>query len=254
MDGGVLMAETRTMSALDRLFRLQEILLEAKRKTARREKTPDHLAHIEAAYLDAVKIRDEAGTRLDGAEKRKKELDDEIVDLNEKLKKYQQQLVSVKTNREYSALLNEIDGVKKEIRTREDEILGLEENLASSRTEAAERDSAFPAEEADYESQMTEWRTEQALLSEEIDRAEREADELRKVLDKRLLLTFDRISKSRAGVALARVTMVGLQTAACSACNVRLRPQLLSDLRLSKETIICESCKRILYWDTRADE
>ena len=45
--------------------------------------------------------------------------------------------------------------------------------------------------------------------------------------------------------------MVGPQTAACSACHVRLRPQLLSDLRLAKETVTCESCKRILYWTSR---
>ncbi|MEO6323856.1 MAG: C4-type zinc ribbon domain-containing protein [Thermoanaerobaculia bacterium] len=248
------MTETRTLSPLDRLFRLQEILLEARKKSDKREKTPDHLAHIEAAYRDAVKFRQEAETRLAIAEKRKRDLDDEIADLNEKLKKYQAQLVSVKTNREYGALLNEIDGVKREVRTREDEILALEETLNSTRTEAAERDSAFPAEEEGYQTQMTDWRAEQAVLTEEINRAETEAAALRDNLDRRLLGTFDRISKSRAGVALARVNMVGLQTAACSACNVRLRPQLLSDLRLSKETIICESCKRILYWDTRADE
>ena len=144
--------------------------------------------------------------------------------------------------------------MKREIRTREDEILALEETVTSTRAEAVERDSAFPAEEAGYHTQMTDWRAEQAILTEEINRAEAEAAALRENLDRRLLGTFDRISKSRAGVALARVNMVGLQTAACSACNVRLRPQLLSDLRLSKETITCESCKRILYWDTRADE
>ena len=251
---GALMTETRTLSPLDRLFRLQEILLEARKKSEKREKTPDHLAHIEAAYRDAVKFRQEAETRFTVAEKRKRDLDEEIADLNEKLKKYQAQLVSVKTNREYGALLNEIDGVKREIRTREDEILALEETVTSTRAEAVERDAAFPAEEAGYHTQMTDWRAEQAVLTEEINRAESEASTLREGLDRRLLGTFDRISKSRAGVALARVNMVGLQTAACSACNVRLRPQLLSDLRLSKETIICESCKRILYWDTRADE
>jgi predicted nucleic acid-binding Zn-ribbon protein len=241
-------------SPLDRLYRLQEILLEVKKKTDKRARTPDHLTHIEAAYKDALKRRQDAGSRLSQEESRRRTLEGEIADLAEKLKKYQQQLVAVKTNREYGALLNEMDGVKREIRQREDEVLSLEESLARTRQATAERDETFPEETAGYEEQMTEWRAEQAILAEEIARAEKAASEIRETLDRRLLSTFDRIARARAGVAVARVAMVARQTAACSACNVRLRPQLLSDLRLSKEPILCESCKRILYWDGRTIE
>jgi uncharacterized protein len=246
--------EPQATTPLDRLFRLQQILLEVKRKTDKRERTPDHLTHIEAAFKDAQKRKDEAEGRLGQAEKRKKTLEDEIADLQEKLKKYQQQLVLVKTNREYGALLNEMDIVKRDVRQREDEVLQLEEAVAKTRSEADDRNETFPAETAGYEEQMTEWRAEQAVLAEEIERAEAAASELRATLDRRLLATFDRIARARAGVAVAKVIMVARQTAACSACNVRLRPQLLSDLRLSKEPILCESCKRILYWDGRTLE
>jgi predicted nucleic acid-binding Zn-ribbon protein len=235
-------------SPLDRLFLLQEVLLEVHQKTERREKTPDHLVHIEAAYRDARRQREAAGAVLSQAEERKKMLDSEVEDLNEQLKKYQQQLQSVKTSREYSALLNEIDGIKREVRTREDELLSLDETVAGSSTELDRRDEEFPAEEAGYEEQMKEWRAEQAVLDAEIARANARAKTLRAELEPRLLKTFEQIRHRRAGVAVARVDMVGPQTAACSACHVRLRPQLLSDLRLSKETVFCESCKRILYW------
>lgn len=235
-------------SPLDRLYLLQEVLLEVDVKTGRRDKTPDHLVHIEAAYHDARRQRDAAGAVLSRAEERKKTLDSEIQDLDEQLKKYQQQLQSVKTSREYSALLNEIDGIKREVRTREDELLSLDETMAGSSSELDRREEEFPAEEAGYEEQMKEWRAEQAVLDSEIARANERAKSLRSELEPRLLKTFERIRHKRAGVAVARVDMVGPQTAACSACHVRLRPQLLSDLRLSKDTVFCESCKRILYW------
>ena len=217
-------------------------------KTGRRSRTPDHLVHIEAAYHDARRQRDAAGAVLSQAEARRKTLDGEVQDLNERLKKYQQQLQSVKTSREYSALLNEIDGIKREVRTREDELLSLDETMAGSSSELHLRDEEFPAEEAGYEEQMKEWRAEQAVLDAEIAKANEKAQSLRKELEPRLLKTFELIRHKRHGVAVARVDMVGPQTAACSACHVRLRPQLLSDLRLSKETVFCESCKRILYW------
>ena len=235
-------------SPLDRLYLLQEVLLEVDVKTGRRDKTPDHLVHIEAAYHDARRQRDAAGAVLSRAEERKKTLDSEVADLSEQLRKYQQQLQSVKTSREYSALLNEIDGIKREVRTREDELLSLDETMAGSSSELDRREEEFPAEEAGYEEQMKEWRAEQAVLDAEIARANERAKSLRSELEPRLLKTFERIRHKRAGVAVARVDMVGPQTAACSACHVRLRPQLLSDLRLSKDTVFCESCKRILYW------
>jgi predicted nucleic acid-binding Zn-ribbon protein len=233
---------------LDRLFLLQEVLIEVHQKTERRSRTPEHLAHIEAAYRDARRQREETEKALARAGERRKALEDEIADLNEKLKKYQGQLQTVKTNREYGALLNEIDVVKRDVRTREDEILSLEEAAAAASAELERRNEAFPAEEAGYEEQMKEWRAEQALLSDEIARAEAKAKTLRAELDHRLLATFDRLSRVRAGIAVAKVDMVGPQTAACSVCHVRLRPQLLSDLRLARETVTCESCKRILYW------
>ncbi|MFI5182263.1 MAG: zinc ribbon domain-containing protein [Thermoanaerobaculia bacterium] len=234
---------------LEPLFRLQELLLEIQRKTERKSRTPDHLTHVEAAFQDARRRRHEAGEKHVRASARKSVLEGEIADLGEKLKKYQQQLLAVKTNREYGALLNELDAVKREVRTREDEILGLEENLAASSAEVAAHEASFPAEEAGYEEQMKEWRAEQAALTKEITAAEEAARGLEKTLDKALLRRFRQIAGKRGGVALARVVMVGPQTASCTGCHVRLRPQLLSDIRLSKEPIICDSCKRILYWD-----
>ena len=242
-----------TSSPLDRLYQLQEVLLAIKSKTERRSRTPDHLVHVEAAYQDALQRKSEGAVRLKAAEARKKILTEEAADLAEGLKKFQAQQRAVKTNKEYGALLNEIDNVKREIRTREDEILSLEETVAEARKDAESQTESFPAEMAGYEEQMTEWRAQQASLSADIAAGETQAAELRKQIDRKLLASFDRIAKMRAGIAVARVAMVGNQTAACSACNVRLRPQLLSDLRLSRETIHCESCKRILYWDARLE-
>lgn len=240
------MSET---NPLDRLFRLQEILLSAKKKEDRRQRTPDHLVHIEAAYREIAARRAELNDRVATAEARRKALEGEIGDVGERAKKYQQQLVAVKTNREYGALLNEIDGVKREVRTREDEILQIEEDLAAARAEAAELESSFPDEERAFEEKMAGWRAEQADLAEDIARGRTEAEEIRNAVDRRLLSTFDRIAGARGGVAVARVSLGQGHVGTCSACNLRLRPQLLSDLRLSKELTICEGCKRILLWD-----
>jgi predicted nucleic acid-binding Zn-ribbon protein len=237
--------------ALERLFRLQELLLEARTKAERRNRTPEHLVHVEAAWQDFRRKRQEVASRREHAEGRKKELDEEIAGFTEQLRKFEAKRKAVKGQHEYTALLTEVDHAQREIRTREDELLQVEETLAGARADEEAIAATSREEESGYEGQMSEWRSEQAKLAAEVEVAEKAAAEIRSRVDKRLLSTFDRIAKMRSGVAVARVAMVASQTAACSSCNVRLRPQLLSDLRLSRDILQCESCKRILYWDGR---
>jgi predicted nucleic acid-binding Zn-ribbon protein len=235
--------------ALERLFRLQELLLEARTKAERHDRTPEHLVHVEAAWQDFRRKRQEVVSRREQAEARKKELDDQVAGYAEQLKKSEAKRKAVKGQHEYTALLTEVDHAQREIRTREDELLLVEEALAQALADEQALAATSGEEEAGYEEQMSEWRAEQARLAAEMKVAEKAAAEIRAAVDKRLLGVFDRIAKMRNGVAVARVAMVASQTAACSCCNVRLRPQLLSDLRLAREILQCESCKRILYWD-----
>ena len=243
------MTDKSPSGALERLFRLQELLLEARTKAERRNRTPEHLVHVEAAWQDFRRKRQEVVSRREQAEARKKELDEQVAGYAEQLKKSEAKRKAVKGQHEYTALLTEVDHAQREIRTREDELLQVEEALSQARADEEALASTSGQEEAGYEEQMSEWRAEQAKLSAEVEAAEKAAAEIRAKIDKRLISTFDRIAKMRHGVAVARVAMVASQTAACSSCNVRLRPQLLSDLRLSREILQCESCKRILYWD-----
>lgn len=243
------MTDKSPAGALERLFRLQELLLEARTKAERRGKTPEHLVHVEAAWQDFRRKQQEVAGRRERAEARKKELDEQVSGFSEQLRKSEAKRKAVKGQHEYTALLTEVDHAQREIRAREDELLQVEESLAQARGEEDALAASSGTEEAGYEEQMSEWRAEQARLSSEVEAAEKAAAEIRVTIDKRLLGVFDRIAKMRAGVAVARVAMVASQTAACSSCNVRLRPQLLSDLRLSREILQCESCKRILYWD-----
>ncbi len=243
------MTDKSPSGALERLFRLQELLLEARTKAERHDRTPEHLVHVEAAWQDFRRKRQEVVSRREQAEARKKELDEQVAGYAEQLKKSEAKRKAVKGQHEYTALLTEVDHAQREIRTREDELLLVEEALAQALADEKALAATSREEEAGYEEQMSEWRAEQARLSAEVKVAEKAAAEIRASVDKRLLGVFDRIAKMRNGVAVARVAMVASQTAACSSCNVRLRPQLLSDLRLSREILQCESCKRILYWD-----
>lgn len=55
---------------------------------------------------------------------------------------------------------------------------------------------------------------------------------------------YERIRKGRAGVAVAEAL-----NGRCSRCNIVLRPQFLQELKKNDQIMVCESCKRILYYN-----
>jgi len=61
---------------------------------------------------------------------------------------------------------------------------------------------------------------------------------------KPLFAAYDRLARSRRGQALSAISDAGI----CSACRVRVRPKVFSDVRRGDEMITCENCGRILYY------
>jgi predicted nucleic acid-binding Zn-ribbon protein len=59
-----------------------------------------------------------------------------------------------------------------------------------------------------------------------------------------LVALFEQVARARKGVAIALATRDGL----CSACHVRLRPQVFQEVRRNDQIIQCASCNRILYY------
>ena len=63
-------------------------------------------------------------------------------------------------------------------------------------------------------------------------------------MEPRLVSLFQHVAKARKGIATSAATREGL----CSACHVRLRPQVFQLVRQNDSIIQCDSCQRILYY------
>ena len=57
-----------------------------------------------------------------------------------------------------------------------------------------------------------------------------------------LLARYRRIAEARRGVALAEA-----KDELCSACHVRIRPQMYAELLRTESIYVCDSCSRILF-------
>ena len=168
----------------------------------------------------------------------------ELAEHRERLKKYQAQLRMVQNQREYGAVLNEIDGVEKLVRAAEDRIATLDAEIAAATKELGSREEILPLETEQHEERLKDWRLAQKAINEELAKAQEEIGRLEAAMHPRDRSEFQRLMEKKGGLAV--VLVVG---GSCSACHVKVRPAALQALKAGREITYCDSCKRILYYD-----
>ncbi len=173
-------------------------------------------------------------------------------DAETRLRHFQDQISQVRNQREYSALLQEIDGAKAQIRDFQGQALAALERqedeqgrLSASQEVFRELDERYRAELAKWEAQKPEVAHQAALLRGHL-------AELRERLARPLLAQFDLVYRRYGGQALAAVRRVdrsgrGPEMWHCSACNYRVRPQTIVEIRNHGAIVACDSCTRILH-------
>ncbi len=229
---------------LGQLYLLQTRIRFVQEREKRRDTVPADLIEVDRDYQEKVRAVEALRSRLSEAELEKRKAEGELADHKEKLKKYQTQLRNVSSSREYSAALNEIDGVEKLIRATEDRFLELEEEIETARVDLEAREKNLPAETEQHEERLKDWRAEQRTINEELLSAKEEIRQVEAEIPPRDRAEFRRLIEKKHGLAVALVA-----GRSCSACHVAIRPAAMQQLKQGRDIIYCDSCKRILYYD-----
>ncbi len=232
---------------LDQLYRLQDRLRFVAAREKERETVPPELTEVDRAYRERVATVEGLKQRLTEARAELRKAESDLADIREKQKKYQSQLRNVQTSREYGAVLNEIDGVDKLLRSTEDNVLALEEEIETTEKDLAGREESLPRETEEHEEKLKDWRVVQRSIDEDLAAARDEIQELESRIPARDRVEFRRLLEKKGGLAI-----VPLVSNSCSACHVKVRPAAIQILRAGREVVYCDSCKRILYYDPKA--
>jgi len=188
-------------------------------------------------HLDAER------NRIDEAKKLQKQYETEVEDGIERIKKSKNRLLSIKNNKEYQALLKEIDEIDRAIKDKEDKILGCmeeREKLQRSFDDKAKELSAI-RERVEKEVQAIQAEVDYAqkrLLEEEKERAD-----VAKYVDAELLKIYEHLRIRKGGIVVSKVV-----NATCSGCNMNIPPQMYNELQRRDALKFCPHCERIIYW------
>jgi hypothetical protein len=228
---------------LEHLIQLQQLDLQIDHARRRIDEIPQVQQGLEAKLADqqaaVAGIRD----RLTASQTARRDIEKEVAAIQGRLSKYKDQLMEVKTNKEYQAMQKEIVTAEEAVRSHEDHILDRMEEA-----EGLGRD--LKAAEAELKRQQEEIVRERQTLHDEAQALERGAGEasaaraaLARQLSPEALALFEHVSRQRKGLAVAEA-----RNGHCMVCHVRLRPQVFNEVRRNEALIQCDSCLRILYF------
>lgn len=191
------------------------------------EEKKQHLANLEKTFLDLQKQRNE------------KEL--ELASKEEGMKKLRTQLYSLKTNKEYQAMLQQINDGKADASVIEDKILQLLEqgdkiknDIEQERQKLKEEEKVFLGQKKKIEDRIKE--IEGRLLQLEAQR-----EQVIPEIDHKILAQYERILTNRDGLAI-----VGVKNNTCQGCNMFVPPQVINLIKMYERIITCEVCNRML--------
>jgi len=237
---------------LETIVELQEALNQLGEARERLHGIPDWMRELHDEHVARsaeIQVLDETAEIL-GRDRRLAEA--AIGDAQEKLKKYQQQINRVSTQREYGALLQEIDGAKAQITTCEEQAFSLLDKLEQTQRDLATKREDFRELDQRYAAELARWEEEKPAVAQRVAELETQIAGLKAKLPRGLFSQFERIRERHGRTALAPIRLLerpgrGPREWHCGACNYRVRPQVVVEIRNSSDLVQCDSCKRILY-------
>jgi len=231
------------LQEIENLLRLQDADKEIRRLQDEIAELPKRVAAIEHKLADTKAGLEKAQTAVKADEASRRKYDTAITDLRSKISKYRDQSLDVKTNEQYKALLHEIQFAEKEIAATEDKILELMLNADTRDKEVKAAQAELKAEAAEIEKEKIEARERTAEDQKQLAEWRAKRDQIRAGVNEDLLRHYERVSKFR-GSGIAEVL-----DHKCMGCQVMLRPQTYNDVRTGQQTVVCDSCQRVLYFN-----
>ena len=235
------------IAELDKLIELQKTDTNLRKLKRSIETAVEGRAAIEQEFEQhAFSIR-EIQNKRDTLTARRAELEKQIAENKTYLERADRNLKHAQNQKEYETAMRETDALQKQIAAHEtqiveilDEVEGVEKELEERSDEIASLDGKRDAALADFD--LANANNKSEFESETAHRATAFA-----TLPARLASIYDRLAqRSRDGIAVAEVV-----NGSCSACYMSLRPQVQLNVKKGDEIITCESCTRILYIQKR---
>jgi predicted nucleic acid-binding Zn-ribbon protein len=239
---------------LQNILELQAALVELREAERRLHGIPDWMRELHEEHTARRGEIEALEETAEEAARQRRVAEAAVQDAQEKLKKYQQQINKVSNQREYGAILQEIDTVKGQITTSEEQAFAALDQHEKADKELATLRESFRETEERYATELARWEGEKPGVARQVEALQARIGDLKQRLPRPVVSQFERILLRYPNGAIAPVRPLerpGQKQREwhCAACNYRVRPQVVVEIRNGSGMIQCDSCKRILYFE-----
>lgn len=228
---------------LEKLIELQKTDTNIRRLKKSIETADQRRASIEQEFEQhAFEIR-EIQNRGENARIERADLERQIAEAKTQLERADRNLKNAQNQKEYETAMRDADVLHKKISALETEVLEKMSAVEEVDTILADRAEEIASLEGNRQTALSELETEIAKNKAEFKTETANRAKVFETLPKNLAGVYDRLAtRSRDGIAVAEV-----KNGSCSACFMKLRPQILVEIKTGDQIITCENCTRILY-------
>ena len=230
------------------LVRLQTVDSEIYALQAEMVRRPLEIKNLEVLFEEKKqKLADLEKASLDLHKQRKdRELD--LASKDEGVKKLQTQLYSLKTNKEYQAMLQQINDAKADASVIEDKILQLFDQVDKAKDDIDKEKQRLKEEEGVFVGEKKKIETRMKEIDDRLAQLEAQRQQVIPEIEPKILVQYDRILANRDGLAI-----VSVKDNSCQGCNMHVPPQVINLIKMYERIITCEVCNRMLYIENDSD-
>ncbi|MEO0071644.1 MAG: C4-type zinc ribbon domain-containing protein [candidate division WOR-3 bacterium] len=220
---------------------LQEIDLELKTLREKLNRIPKRIEELNRYFEESKNSLESKRRALNEHRKQYKLAEVDLRAAEEKIATYSAQLYSVKTNEQYKAFLKEIETQKRLQAEIEDRLIALMEEAEELEKEIKSSEKSIGEIEKETKRKIELLNKEKEEINEAIVQREKRRTEVAERLPQELLLRYERIRKSKGGLAVTTT-----ENERCNGCLSPIPPQRLLEIEREDKIYLCESCGRIL--------
>jgi predicted nucleic acid-binding Zn-ribbon protein len=230
------------------LIQLQECDNRITKALQAKEQAPLKIQKLEGE-LRAMEAQFKADEeKIEGLKKDRRQLEREIQELDGKIEKSSTKLTQIKSNKEYTAALKEIDDLKTIKFQTEEKAIQMMEAAEELERKCKDHKDTLKTLKEQCERDKDAVKKELLELEKDLESLQRERNQLCCDFDQGLLKKYLFLKERKGGLAISSVV-----TGVCQTCHMGIPPQKFNELIRGNDLMTCPHCNRIIYWGDDQD-
>ena len=227
---------------MDNLIGLQNYDMNFQKITAKKEDGPIKIRVLEQVIEKMAMELTEGDQQIQDLKLSRRQYEQDIASLQSQIQKSNEKIANIKSNKEYEAVLKEIDTFKNDATLQENKVLEILLKIETLEEKHEKDKEILDQKKLAFQKDQKLIQLEMQTLDKEIAILLKDRKLLRQEIDPLLLKKYDSLREHKGGLALTPVIK-----GVCQVCRMGIPPQKFNELLAGKELMSCPHCMRLMY-------